>query len=486
MILTGQEKQEDFEEFVQLVDKVMEIKSDMGANTSMQLNFTPLVFYSQIALRYLPRITAENSYNEVRNMQYLIGEMRERNVRTKINGKGPGTYIEQLLLDFGPAGTDWLVECTKDGMGYGRHFNKKDKEIVVNNLVKRDYDPLFFTFARPMDWVFPNDHIIYATDEVIESWKERTQNMNFDTKLCLKTLANPNPKCHGCKLCFDEPGQVKFMTSRDMTDTATVDEILQSFTDTRIVDSTRVIFKINPEWQFVSKTMLSHKITSMFLQADDSLVDKYHSNGKSSTAGVSKDGQSDWFGGTIDYEIQWKDRIPQGYLDKYVEDINSKLESCKIVKIVYNTKELKSSASDLFCYMGVISDIPMSRIKDKLVDFDYNVRVAVKAMGGLNLEKKSMPELKDKLLFVPYKDKVLSYMVLPYGVNPYLVLGSILGKGYNYCMENSQYQVVDHVKNVDLSCRCGEPLTYSFVTDSVSKLCPVCMGRLRLKKLTSK
>lgn len=486
LILTGQEKQEDIDEFISEVDEMLAIKEEMGANTSLQFNITPLVFYSQIALRYLPRITAENSYNEVRNMQYFLSEMKKRNVRCKINGKGPGTYIEQLLLDFGPAGTDWLVGCVEDGLCYGRHFNKKDKQIVIDNLDKRGYDHLFFTFARPLDWIFPNDHIFYATDEVIQSWKDRTANMNFDTKLCLKTLANPNPKCHGCKMCYGEEGQVKFMTKRDMTDSATVDDILQSFTDTRIVDSTRIIFKIKPEWSLVSKTMLSHYITSKFLQINNDLVDKFHSNGRVSTFGVSKDGQSDWFGGVFDYEINWKSKISTGYLDKFIEQVNRSLDSCVVSKIVYNTKELASSSSDSFSYMGVITDIPITKIKDKMIDFDYQIKVATKAMGGLNLEKKSFPELKDKILFVPYKNQVLCYMTLPYGVNPYLVLSSIINKGYKYCMEISQFQLVDHTKEVDLTCRCGEPLTYSFVTDSVTKLCPTCMGRLRLKQATSR
>ena len=69
--------------------------------------------------------------------------------------------------------------------------------------------------ARPLDWIFPNDHINYASDVVIEGWKESTKNMDFDRRLCLRTLANMNPKCYGCKAC-STPEDIKFMTKRDL------------------------------------------------------------------------------------------------------------------------------------------------------------------------------------------------------------------------------------------------------------------------------
>ena len=94
--------------------------------------------------------------------------------------------------------------------------------------------------------------------------------------------------------------------------------------------------------------------------------------------------------------------------------------------------------------------------------FDWNVKVPVKAMGmGLTLEKKPMPELKDKLLLIPYKDKIMYYCHLPEGVNPLIFLGTIMNKGYQWCLENIQCQIVTHTQPVDAVCKCGQELTFN-------------------------
>jgi intein/homing endonuclease len=86
LIATGQETEEDIQDFITEIDEMIAIRDRMGANHSYQFNVTPLVLYSQIPLRYLPRVTAKNSYLSVRNMQTLIQACQERSIRIKFNG----------------------------------------------------------------------------------------------------------------------------------------------------------------------------------------------------------------------------------------------------------------------------------------------------------------------------------------------------------------------------------------------------------------
>ena len=492
MIRTGQETEADYDEFLSELEEMINIRNAKGANTSFQINWTPLVFYSQIALRHLPRITAEESYSEARNMGYFLDKLKELKerynvpIRNKVNGKGPGTYIEQLLLDFGPAGTDWLVGCVEDGLTYGRHFNKKDKEVVLKNLDERNYQHLFFTQGRPKDWIFPNDHINYATQIVKDRWWERTEKMNFDTKLCLKTLANLESKCHGCKMC--EPKHIINMTKRQLDTTSKLEDVINVLNNARSVDATRVVFQVAEEYQFISKKMLAHYITSKFLQVgDDSLVDKFFKVGKLTTHSVAKDGQKDWFSGTFCYDIEWKENIRYGELNDLIDKVNASLKSCRVKAIYYNVADQRTTTNQTFSFIGTLSNFSMSKLKDKFIDFNWEVKVATKAMGtDMTLVKKLMPELKDMCLFIPYKDKILFSMCLPAGVNPHLVLSSMLGKNYQFCLENTSIQVVGHSQPVDLVCKCGNHLEYNFFTDKVDKMCPVCQSKIRLKMISSK
>ena len=86
MIYTGQETDADIEDFMSEIDEMISIRDEMGANSSLQFNITPLVFYSQTPLRCLPRITSRMSYNQERNMSKFIEFCRERKIRAKFNG----------------------------------------------------------------------------------------------------------------------------------------------------------------------------------------------------------------------------------------------------------------------------------------------------------------------------------------------------------------------------------------------------------------
>ena len=485
MILTGQETQEDFQAFIEEVEGILSIRAEKGANTSVRCTFTPLVFYSQIALRHLPRITAENSYNAVRSLTWVIEQLKERGVRCKVNGRGVGTYFEQLTLDFGPAGTDWLVHLVEKGLNGTKGYSKQDTANSDEYLKEHGYDKFFFTEARPKDWIFPSDHIFYATQQVKDEWWRRTEAMNFDTRLCLKTLANPNPKCHGCKMC--DPKHIPYMLKRPLDEKVSVDEVLASLSETRTNNITRILVQKNPGYEFVHSRHLAHFISSRFLQREDALVDSFYKVGDVSNLSVTTKGQKDYFGGTFYFDVHWMQATPYGSLDKYIEDINKELKSAKVKLIHYNVGEGKASNKQSIGYFGIIDNYSLGKLKEKVMGFDWNVKVPVKAMGmGLTLEKKPMPELKDKLLLIPYKDKIMYYCHLPEGVNPLIFLGTIMNKGYQWCLENIQCQIVTHTQPVDAVCKCGQELTFNRYKNTTDNICPMCQGRVILKQMSSR
>ena len=486
LIKTGYETKEDVDDFMNELDIILSMRGN--SRTMFQVNITPLIIYSQVALRYLERRSAIASYKGLKDMTYLLLELRKRHIRCKGNARGIGSYVEQLVIDFGPAGTDWLVESSCEGLLYNISFTDKHREIVLNNLTKRGYDHLFFTHQRPFDNIFPNDHIIYATDNTINHWIECTKKMNFNTSLCLKTPANVEPKCHNCKAC-DTKEDILSMVNRDISNNhTTIEDITKVLSEKRDVDVTRIVYQVNPKYDFISKDTLNHYITSLFLEIDDTLVDSLNTVDECnySTKGAIKGNLDDWFSGNITYDIIWNKKISRGYLDKYIEEVNKKLVSSKVVKIIYNVKDLPLSNKDTIAYLGVIKDMKLTDLQEKLVDFDWNIKIFKTARASVITKKEYMPELKDRILVVPNKKDLLVYMYLPYNVNPYIVLSSMMNKPYKKVREITTFSVVGQFKEIDSTCKCGNSLVYSYTNDTYSKVCLSCLGRVMLKNIIKK
>ena len=70
---------------------------------------TPLVSYEFTPLRGIERRTAKASLANIKSMQRFIKRMRELGIRTGFNGRGIGTFMEQMLLDIGRKGTNQLL-----------------------------------------------------------------------------------------------------------------------------------------------------------------------------------------------------------------------------------------------------------------------------------------------------------------------------------------------------------------------------------------
>lgn len=487
MITYGLETEEDIDDFISEIDEMLAIRDEMGANTSLQFNVTPLVLYSQIPLRWMPRRTAEMSYKRERTMQKLISACQERSIRIKFNGRGCGTWLEQLILDFGPAGTDWLVAaCLDQNLMYVRNFGDKDQERCEIELKRRGYDPLFFIAERPKDWIFPNDHIKYAEDKLLEMWYERHLKKDFDTPLCLKTPAQEHPKCYNCGAC-KTPEEKKRMVARELNDKYTVDEVVQKLSDSRHVDTVRIVGRMKPGWEIYNRESLAHYLAAQFMQKSNEIYEAFFAVGKNTTTWLSSNGQKGWFGGVFAFDMQLRNRVSEKVFQDLIEQVNEGLESCEILRVFGGQKELPIKINTDIACLGMTDVYSMTQIKDKLENFNWDIKVAVKSMGGqLDTKLEHMPELKDRILFVPKGNQVLIYTSLPGNVNPYLVMSSILGKGYEKMLQDFRFNVMDQGIETDATCKCGRHLTYSLITGKAKTRCQICEGKLLLAKMTGK
>nr|DAY17825.1 MAG TPA: hypothetical protein [Caudoviricetes sp.] len=420
-------------------------------------------------------------------MMHVIEGCQKRNIRFKINGRGCGTYMEQFIIDSGPALTDAMIDFTINGeVRYTGFFGDKIQEIVTEALRKRNYHPLFFTKERPLDWIFPNDHINYASDKMISMWKERHKSLNFETPMCLKTLAHMKPKCGSCEIC-KTPQDLKAMLKRPMEDHTTVDDIMNKFSDNRHVESFRVIVQVKSGWEFYDKDALSHYITSRFYMEDPELIPSFYGVGQNSTTWVSNNSQKGWFGGKFVFDLELKKRISVEKFNRLIDKVNSKATSFKVLKIYDECKALPVKKEQTISYIGYTDKYSMSEIKDRLSLFDWDIYMAMKSRSlAMEFEKFHMPELKDKILFTPSGNKILIFMELPMDVNPYLVMSSILNKQFPQMMNDFRFDIYDHGMEIDASCKCGNSLTYSLIKSKTEHICPVCEGKKVLYLLSNR
>ena len=485
LIQTGFETDEDFDEFIALTDKLIEHKEKKGVSTYFQFNWTPMVYYNQIPMRWMARNTARMGFDGVRCFQKVIAACKERGIRIKFNTRGSGTWQEQLILDLGPAGTDLLVHsCLEDGWIYTSFLNDGFKEGLVKQLKKRGWDPYFFLNERPLDWIFPGDHIQFCDDSLIEEWKRRHIEQNFHEDLCLKTLANRTPKCHNCKACYNGE-EIKCMVKRDISDYNTVESVIESISSYRYVDAIRVVGKKNPEWDIYHLDSLSHYITAQFLQRDDELEDAFYAVGYNTHRVVGSNGQKAFFGGTFAFDIQLRKRVPLDRWTRLIDDINKNLTAAQIIAIYPDAKEAPVGRGTEVAWFGNTSSMSMTALKDRLANFDWNIQKSLKSRGGdLNLEKFYMPELKDQCLFVQRGNQVLIYMNLPYDVNPHLVMASILGIGYVQALTRFNFNSVDQTKPIDATGNDGRQLGFSLFKNQNKKYSNIMEGKMLLASLT--
>lgn len=399
--------------------------------------------------------------------------------------RGPGTYVEQSLLDLGFAGTNFLYRAVPQGLIYERHFGEKHKQILLNVFNEIHIDPTFMFPERPLDFIFPSDIIQVTEPKLLEEWKEQHKKQDFKKQICLKTPANLHPKCYNCGGC-KTPKDIKWTTTRPIESEAHIAQILETISESRCKYAVKLVLSMRKDCEIYSRTTLAHYITSQFLRRSNLLCDAFYEVSKNTTSWTSDKGQQGWFGGKWVYDIQFKYPVPIQEIQRLVPEVNSSLRTVRIDKVYESAKNLEPDISDSILYSGTITGVPISRIKDRLSNFDWNIKVAVKGMGGLETESVPAPELKKHMLMVQDGQNVRMVMTLKGNQNPYLVLSSILGKSVEYCYAVAVFSVLDHGKSVDAVCQCGDTLVHSYITNKVAPLCQTCQARLMLKKATHK
>jgi hypothetical protein len=182
----------------------------------------------------------------------------------------------------------------------------------------------FFAFDQAERYVAPRRVKIKDGELVFDL---QYQEMNYEQPICLKTVANPKPKCLDCGCC--SPQIKKDMFTLDLTSNVNVMEARRK--PSRY--TTRIVFKCEDD--ILNKNILGQHIVSQFLRRDDELLDNFHSFTpiiNDSPYGFSSSLR--YFDtGYYFVDVNFYKQIPIEKMQDLIQEINQNIENAQVLVI---------------------------------------------------------------------------------------------------------------------------------------------------------
>ncbi len=485
LIITGQETEEDMEDWLNELREIVDLKNSIGSTCHIRLNHSNLIIYHQTPLRWLPRNIAKQIWNRERVLGHYIEECKKMGISVKFSSLGVGTFVEQALCDFGRAGTSWLIDfTTEENFCYRSGFKKTVYNVLERTIKRNNIDLEFMWGERPLEEPLDSDTIQFTTEKHLDNWKEMHKEKDFRQPICLKTAANLNPECGSCGYCSSKE-EVKEITDRELGSRKSYNDVIEALSEARSVDVSRILVKTKSKYAFYEKTSLSHYIASMFLRESEDLLDSFYKVGFNSMFWIARSDQKAFVSGKWVFDIHWKYSIDAKYLKDIANKVSDKLITSEVVDVYPMVKELPISLRDELVYFGHIENLPSSVLQEKIINFDWKIKRATRHNrrmigNSLILGEVEMPELKDKIYWHPKGNDMMVVMTLPASVNPYQVLMSFTGDYYRDALHRMRITMLDHAKKLDISCSCGNYLHFSLIKNDYNKVCSNCMGKRML------
>lgn len=482
MIITGYESEKDIKNWLRELDMILDEKEKMGANTNIRVVHNNLLIYNHTPLRWSSRISAKMSWYDRKSMNRYIKELKKRGIRMKFNKKGVQIYFNQLLLDLGVKGTRFLINMAlRRDMRFYRYYSNLNRSDIKKELseIGLEYSCIFRD--RDIDEIFSEDIVNYVSDGKIEDWKNRYKKNDYRKDICLKSKVRKSPKCVSCGECSNKK-EIEETINRDLKNEKSVNDVMDVMMKNNKKEVYRVILNQKEGWDFYNRSVLSRYVTSLYLRNSDRLLREFYSIGDNSLKWISQNGQDGWAFGKWVFDLYMKKKGLEDEFKNNIENINNKLISTQIIDVVEGEMEVKQNQSLL--WIGEVSNISYQKMKDSLMRYDWRVEKAKRVIGrDMVLEKKYKSSLKDKILYIGGKDKIIVLMKLDIDINPYLVIKSILKDSYLDIREKSIFKVLEHIKDVGMKCDCGRNLSYSLINNEISKECDICKGKKLLYKI---
>lgn len=480
LIYTGIETQADYEESLSEFKQILELRQELGANTSVRVTITPLCYYPHTPIERHRRITSIQAIRGEKNLGFFLQGLKALGIRSKINARSRSTFMEQFLLDYGRAGTQTLCDIGFDEPPYYGYLSKACEE----NLMKSLHRHLGQQYIEPFLYEKPDKmllwhHPVSCTDQKYLARFSANVKKLKPMRPCLVTPANVNPKCNQCGQCPDQESK-DMMTKRVISSKANINDVRLALHESKERYAVMVCATLDPSSFYVSVKMLAHKIAAEICKISVEHRDKYVRVGKTNLYWVTSLGQRDFFSGRFYFPIYFSGRVDKIQLNQLQGKFHSVVVE-KIEEIAVDANPIKLNDYNMF--RVVSPTITRSVFTQQYRSFVGDVQVPVRSVGkDLDIGFRHF-EFPHSVYVVDGSRSSSIYMTLPVQVNPHLYLATVMHQPYRKVLEETDVISLYHMVPTGEACsQCSKTSYKPFLMELKKPMCPSCLSKLLATK----
>lgn len=257
-ILSGREEEKDWQEGVELINKIVKLRDQSGSNTHLRVSFSILCHYPNTGAAWEERLAVKHTLKKGR-IRFFIDECMRVGVGVRFSSRGLSTTFQQYNIDIGRPMTAIYEKLyrEKDFVWY-----RNVPDGVVDRMLEicaemgiPDFEEVLK--QRPYDWIFPSQ-VVRVKDEkfmikqaqAIEAMEPKTYCMPTQSKL-------EDSGCDVCGLCPDKES-IKQTAYREVDRSkVSVDDVILAVSLNKPVHRYRFEFNVPPESAFMVKRPLA-------------------------------------------------------------------------------------------------------------------------------------------------------------------------------------------------------------------------------------
>lgn len=475
LIYTGFETKEDFDESLKEFQSILDLRDQMGANTSVRVTITPLVYYPHTPLERKKRLTALQSLHDERSLGYYLRALRDMNIRSKINARGKSTFMEQFLLDYGQAGTEALIEVGREEPIYYGYLPKRSEDTLLRALYRKYGMIEPFLEEKPANAILWHEPVVCVNPKYLA--KMSTAVDNFEgVRPCLVTPANVETSCNSCGLCKTKKEKA-LMTARVIHSTRNIEDVRHALYESR--ERYVIMVEAFLKRYFMSSVTFAHRLTAEMLRQSEEMRNAFIRVGKTSWNWVTNLGQRDFFTGKIYFPVYFSQDVGIPQLGELNKNIRSGYIA-SLHEIPLDANPLKFDFVNI--YRLASQRVTSGLFRDSFRSFDDKILMAKRSVGrDLDVELTSVKLPYAPFVFDKGKETVY-YMALPLQVNPYLFMQSVTGVSYKALLSDLKVNCMFCLSPVSVPCeKCGSS-AFSTLDGKGQSVCPVCYMKALVRR----
>lgn len=499
-ILTGNELEEDYDEWLEDLRYLVDLKNTLESKAQINITVTNLVIYEQTPLRYEPRRMSQESlnYNESEFIQsYLkrLALIKEMGIGISINGSFYSTCIDQLLMDLGGAGTKCLVDASiVDGVRYQRDVSKNDS-IKYMSRVRESFDIEKVFEGRSIDSLFYTDIVEHTSKQVIEGYKNKHIEGDYTTSICRTDLSS-------CVSCRDD---CKPVPSWEVSSTCydSIDKKMKSRKKSNVglrivIDRKEKQSYVSPEVQ--SRIAMGDMLNLLYKRDGDIRYLKLCASESSSSLNwVVGSGLKPYYSGRFSTDFSFCDKLTNNdieYLKSMLPSLNSTYDSFKVSSIFIPDTHIHYNGWNVYVGTVSLSD-PNEFVRRYSKEFMNKSKIIIKVKDirkNIKLMTKEVEvEDTDVVMFYQKNGKSLNIAIKCRAfISPYLLIKKMFPRKlmsdiYSQCslsLVGSFMSMKGGLKC--FKCNKGEDLYYDAYKNNVSTMCLSCYAKTYLHLLSRK